>query len=105
MKFINILKNARVLSVSVVNTYSEHQLIDTFLDNFHQYGKYSSQIYSHQAEFRREGNLLFIFLSILSLQTDYLHFDSSSGCGRNSERVLFVEVLITLQNCFKSIRK
>ena len=47
-------QNAHTLSVSVGNSYSKDQLIHTFLDNFHQYGKYSAQIASHQAELRRE---------------------------------------------------
>ena len=59
----------------------------TYLDNFHQGGRYSSQIYSHQAKSRREE----IFtdqkpLYISSLQTDYLNLDSSSDFGRNNER-------------------
>ena len=58
-----------------------------FLDNFHQGGKYSAQIAIHQAELRREGKFTDQkSLSISSLQTDYLNFDSSSGCGKNSER-------------------
>ena len=53
MNYINIFQNAQALSVSVGNTYSEDQLIHTFLDNFHQSGKYSAQIASNQAELRR----------------------------------------------------
>ena len=41
-------QNAQDLSVSVGNSYSEDQLMHTFLDNFHQGGKYSSQIASHR---------------------------------------------------------
>ena len=47
-------QNAHALSVSVVNSYSEDQLMHIFMDNFHQCGKYSAQIASHQAELRRE---------------------------------------------------
>ena len=39
---INCIKrfhNAHALSVSVGNSYSEYQLMHTFLDNFHQSGK------------------------------------------------------------------
>ena len=36
----------------------EDQLMHKFLDNFHQGGKYSAEIASHQAELRREENLL-----------------------------------------------
>ena len=49
----------------------------TFLDNFHQSGKYSAQIASHQAELRREENFTDQkSLNISSLQTDYLNLDS-----------------------------
>ena len=61
--------------------------MQTFMDNFHQYGKYSAQIASLQAELRREEKLTDQkSLNISSLQTDYLNLDSSSGFGRNSKR-------------------
>ena len=55
---MNYIKNSQALSYSVGNTYSEDKLMHIFLDNFHQSGKYSTQIASHQAELRREKNLL-----------------------------------------------
>ena len=55
IKYIKQFHNAQALSVSVGNNYSEDQIMHTFLDNFHQSGKYSAQLASHQAEFRREG--------------------------------------------------
>ena len=58
----------------------------TFLDNFHQGGKYSAQIASHQAELTREEKFTDKkYLNISSLQTDYLNLDSSSGFDSNSE--------------------
>ena len=58
----------------------------TFLDNFHQGGKYSARIDSHQAELRREEKFIDQkSLNISSLQTDYLNLYSSSGSRRNSE--------------------
>ena len=54
INYIKRFQNAHALSVSVENSYSEDQLMHTFLDNFHQGGKYSAQIASHQAELRRE---------------------------------------------------
>ena len=64
----------------------------TFLDNFHQGGKYSAQIASHQAELRREEKCTDQkSLNISSLQTDDLNIDSSSGFGRYSERALDVQ--------------
>ena len=53
MNYIKIFQNSLALSVLVVNTYSEDKLMHTFLDNFHQGGKYSSKIASHKAELRR----------------------------------------------------
>ena len=85
MNYVKIFQNAHVLSISVGNSYSEDQLMHTFLDNFHQGGNYSAQIASHQAEVRREEKITDKkSLNISSLQTDYLNLDSSSGFGRNS---------------------
>ena len=65
----------------------------TFLDNFHQGGKYSAQIASHQAELMREGNFTDQkYLSISSLQTDFINIDSSSGFGKNNERSNLVHI-------------
>ena len=67
-----------------------------FLDNFHQSGKYSAQIASHQAEFRREDKFTDQkSLKILSLLTDYLNLDRSSEFGRNSERADSVQTKCT----------
>ena len=52
--YIKRFQNAHALSVLVGNIYSEDQLMHIFQDNFHQGGKYSAQIASHQAELRRE---------------------------------------------------
>ena len=54
IKYIKRFQNAQVLSVSVGNSYSEDQIMHTFLNNFQQSGKYSVQLGSHQAELRRE---------------------------------------------------
>ena len=83
---MNIFQNAQALSVSVGNIYSEYQLIHTFIDNFHQGGKYSAQIFIHQEELgREEKSTDQKYLSILSLQTDYLNIDGRLGCSRNNE--------------------
>ena len=47
LNYIKIFQNAHALSISVENSY-------TFMDNFHQGGKYSAQIASHQVELRGE---------------------------------------------------
>ena len=54
MNYIKVFQDAQALSVSVGYTYSEDQLMHIFLDNFHQGGKYSAQIASHQVELRKE---------------------------------------------------
>ena len=87
----------------------------TFLGNFHQGGKYSAQIASHQAELRREENFTDQkSLKISSLHTDYLNLDSSSsGSSRHSERAHSVQAKCTFcgvnnhsaEKCFKRIRK
>ena len=68
-----------------------------FLDNFHQSGKYSAQLASHQAELRREENYPDkLFLNISSLQTDYLNLDNSvSGSIRHNERAHSVQTKCT----------
>ena len=72
INYIKIFHNAYAFSVSVGNNYSEYQLMHTFMDNFHQGGKYSAQIASHQTELRREGNFIDRkYLSISTLYTDY----------------------------------
>ena len=84
------------------------------MGNFHQSGKYSDQISSHQAELRREETFTDQkSLNISSLQTDYLTIDSSSGFGRNSERAHVVQTKCTFcgdknhsaEMFFKRIRK
>ena len=54
-------QNAHSFSVSVGNSYSEDQLMHTFLDNFHQGGKYSAQIgeadHAKHARIITEGEL------------------------------------------------
>ena len=84
INYIKRFQNAHTLSVSVGNRYSEDQLMYTFLDNFHQGGKYSAQLASHQAELRREETFTDQKqLNISSLKTDYLNLDSSSGSSRH----------------------
>ena len=58
INYIKRVQNAQALSVSVGNSYSEGQIMHTFLDNFQQSGKYSAQLASHQAELRREESIL-----------------------------------------------
>ena len=103
-----------ILSVSAGNSYSEYQFIDIFLDNFHQGGKYTADIASHQAQLRREVNVTDQkYLSITSLQTDYLNLDSSSGSGRSIEGENIVQKKWSFcgsanhsaEKCFKRIKK
>ena len=58
----------------------------TFMDNFQQGGKYSSQIAIQQAELRREEKFTDQkSLNISSLQTNYLNIDNISGFDRDSD--------------------
>ena len=67
-----------------------------FLDNFYQGEKYTTQIAVHQAELRREENVTDQkYLSIKSLQTDYLNLDRISGSGRNDERSDLIQIKCT----------
>ena len=51
--YIKIFENAKDLTISVGNSYSEYQLIRTFLDNLQQGGKHPVQIARYQAVLRR----------------------------------------------------
>ena len=97
INYIKRFQNAHALSVSVGNSYSEDQLMHTFLYNFHQGGKYSAQIASHQAELRREEKFTDqTLLNISSLHTDYLNLDIISSCSsRHSERAHYVQAKCT----------
>ena len=67
-----------------------------FLDKFHQGGKYSAQIAIHKAELRIEETFTDQkYLSITSLQTDYLNIDRILGSGRNNERANIVQKKFT----------
>ena len=86
----------------------------TFLDNYHQSGKYSAQISSHQTELRRKAkDTDQKSLKISSLQADYLNIISRSGFDRDSERAHDVQKECTFcggvnhsaEQCFKRIRK
>ena len=103
------------MSVSVGNSYSEDQIMHTFLDNFHQSGKYSAQLAIHQAELRGEENYPDQkCLNISSLQTDYLNLDNSlSGSSSHNEKANSAQTKCTycglnnhsVEKCFKNIRK
>ena len=114
INYIKRFQNAHALSILVGNSYSEDQLMHTFLDNFEEGGKHSVHIANHQAELRREENFTDQkSLNISSLQTDYLNLDSSSGFGRDSERAHAVQTECTFcggvnhsaEQCFKKVRK
>ena len=93
IKYIKRFQNKKALSVSVGNSQSEDQVIHTFMDTFHQGGKYSAQLASHQAELRIEETFPDQkCLNISSLQTDYLILDISiSGSIRHNEKAHSVQ--------------
>ena len=97
INYIKRFQNAQALSVSVGTRYYEDQIMHTFLDNFHQSGKYSAQLTSHQAELRREGKFPDQkCLNISSLQTDNLNiYNSVSGSSRHNERAQYVQTKCT----------
>ena len=109
MNYSKRFQNVHALSISVGNSYSEDKLMHTFMDNFHQGGKYSAQIASHQAYLSREKKIDQKSLNTSSLETDYLNLYSISGFGRNSQIANTVQtnctlcggVLITLQKMFQ----
>ena len=94
--FLSYPQCHKVQGALLGNIYSEDHLMHTFLDNFQQGGKYSARIASHQAELRREEKFTDQkSLNILSLKTDYLNIDTSSGSSRNSERTHAVQTKCT----------
>ena len=87
INYNKIFQNDRSLEISVVNCYSEDQLMHTFYKNFQKCGKYSSQIASHQAELRIEEKMVDQkSLSISDLKIDYLNLENSV---RNNGRDFF----------------
>ena len=85
----------------------------TFLDNFHQGGKYSAQMASHRSELSKEEAFTDQkSLSISSLQTDYLNLYSGLG-QRSSERENTAKTKCPFcggvnhfaEKCFKKIRQ
>ena len=78
INYIKIFQNSKALAILLGNGYSGDQLMQNVLDNFHQRGKYSDQIPSHQVEFRIEVNLGDQkSLSVSDLQIDYLILNNS----------------------------
>ena len=67
INYIKRFHNAQAFSFSEGNSYFEDQIMHTFLDNFHQSGKYSAKLASHQAELRREEN--FPYQNILNISS------------------------------------
>ena len=77
MTYIKRFQNTQALLVSVGKNYSEYQLMHIFMDNFHQCGKYSSQIASQPTDLKREEKSTDQkSLSSSSLLTDFLNLDS-----------------------------
>ena len=92
MNYINIFQNAHDSSVSVGKFYTEDHLMHIFLDNFHQGGKYTAHISSRQADIRREGKVTDQkYLSISSLQADYLNLGRSSGTNNKKSNIVMVK--------------
>ena len=56
--YIKTFQNAKALEISVGNSYTEDQLMNTFLDSLQKGRNYSDQIEIHQAELRREEKFI-----------------------------------------------
>ena len=69
MNYINILQHSQALSVSVGNIYFEDHLMHILWDNFHQGGKYTTQIAIHHEELRREENVLIKNIHLFHIYT------------------------------------
>ena len=89
-------------------------MMHIFPDNFHQGGRYNTQIASHQAELKIEGKFTDQkSLSISYLQSDDLNIDTSSSSSRNNEGANLVQAKCTLcggtnhptENIFEIMRK
>ena len=75
------------------NSYTEDHFMNIFLDKFHREGKYNPQTESHQEYLISEGKVTDQnYLSVSSLQTNYLNLHRSSGSGRNNEIENLVQV-------------
>ena len=70
MNYIKRFQNAEVLLVSVGNSYSEDQIMHTFIDNFQQGGKYSALISSNREELGREENVYLPTILFYLILTD-----------------------------------
>ena len=57
INYIKRFQNLQALSVSLVNSYSEDQIMHTFLDNFHQGGKYSAQFFKPPGRIEKRGKV------------------------------------------------
>ena len=78
IKYIRIFQNSKALMISVGNSYSEDQLMYTFLYNIHKWGRYSTQIDSYQAYLSRKGKITDQkSLYISEFQIDYLKLENS----------------------------
>ena len=85
-----------------------------FLDNFCQGRKYTAQIASHQTNLRIEEHYTEQkYISITSLQSEYLNFVMGSSFDRNKERADLVQkkrnfcgvANHSTEKCFKLIEK
>ena len=96
INYIKRFQNTQALSVSAGKSYYGDQFMHSLLDKFHQGGKYTTQIASHQVELIREEKFTDQnSLSISSLQTDYLNLDNSSGSVRNNKIENIVQMKLT----------
>ena len=102
--------DAKDLEISVGNSYSEDQLMHTFLDNFHKGGKDSGQIAIHKAELSREETFVDQkSLYISDLKIDNFNLDNSvrnnEGANFFQSRCIHCRGSHPTEKCFKQQRK
>ena len=78
------------MDISVGNSYSEDQLMQTALENLQQGGNYYDQIIRHQAELRGEEN--FIRQKSLSISEFQMDDVSLENLVRNNESGFFSQL-------------
>ena len=78
IKYIKIFKNYKALAISVGNSYTEDQMIQNFLDNLKQGGKYSLSDRNTPRRIEKRRKIIDQkSLSISELQIDYFNLDNS----------------------------
>ena len=102
INYIKRLQNAKALEISVQKRYSEDQIMQTFLYNLQQSGKYYVQIASHQSKLRREETFVDQkSLSVPDFQIDYLNLENAV---LKNERKKFLDQVAVAVEFFNQLK-